>query len=1083
MAYRWVILPSKIPPNNVEPIKPTDIAKIFTDIGGFREYWLDVTLGKVDMAGALYFDKWVTPAGFDRAGYAGGATPDRRRRLATSLIDAARLAGAAIDDYDCAVLYTNEMFDAFGTEASDEYPGYAFIGHGASQCVIAHEMGHAMGMNHTYGGFSPPTLWLDGSNFGKSPRTTTPNLMAAFEYGDRSDILSAQAVWKNKDRGGPGLCGPHLLDLDAIPAQRIFDVQEGAGPVVIQLAPLLQQQPMLPSLIRARLQRSASGINGPERPGAYCYFVEFRIKTGWDEGFPNSGLVVHELRPISNDQSANPDKRLAARVVRLCRQGRGLTDPPLREGERFLDPERAIAVSALSIDSAAKVATVEVQSGYKWSFAERFRAVQMWASKHGYPGGLPNFHQANYGRRFGTILLPAGDAEWRDIPVAELNNAASFDARFRAVSDWAAAHGYVGGYPNFHEANYGHGKVYGTVLFRHAAADWADVPVADLKDRDDDPDPNATERIRLVSNWAWRHGYLGGFPNFHEADRSVLPALLISSEMADWRDIPAVQLGQATTPEARFRAVNDWAAAHGYISGFPNFFEAHYEDEFGTILLKAGAADWRDIPASELGNPTSPEARVRAVNDWASARGYVGAFPNFHQADYGHGLVYGVLLIKRQAGDWRDIPAAELNYPADFAARFRAVNDWAAAHGYLSGFPNFHEANYGQGVVYGAVLLKRETADWRDLRGSELGNPSGSEARFRAVNDWANGHGYVSGYPNFHQIGAGLRYGAILLKQGAGEWQDVPAVSLGNPTGFMERIAAAMAFAKKGVVPRFLARHRGGFPNFHGADYGSGLVYGIVTFNEDMVEVANILSRDVGDPVAPEAVFRAVNQWAASRGYVGAIPTFEPGKRIVYGSILVKKAAAAWRDIPSHELGEPDTPEARFRAVNDWAAAHGYVSGFPNFNEADYGTEYGTLLLRTGAAEWRDIPASDLNHPSTPEARFREVNTWAGRNGFVGGYPNFNEATYDGVFVYGVFLFRADAADWRDIPVAELNMPDSPEARMRAVNDWASAHGYVSGFPTFHEADYGAGKVYGAVLLKQTAAEWKDIPGSELLHL
>ena len=53
---------------------------------------------------------------------------------------------------------------------------------------------------------------------------------------------------------------------------------------------------------------------------------------------------------------------------------------------------------------------------------------------------------------------------------------------------------------------------------------------------------------------------------------------------------------------------------------------------------------------------------------------------------------------------------------------------------------------------------------------------------------------------------------------------------------------------------------------------------------------------------------------------------------------------------------------------------------------------------------------------------------------------------------------------------------------MRAVNDWAGAHGYSSGFPTFHEADYGQGKVYGALLLKSNTVEWRDVPGSELLH-
>jgi hypothetical protein len=46
---------------------------------------------------------------------------------------------------------------------------------------------------------------------------------------------------------------------------------------------------------------------------------------------------------------------------------------------------------------------------------------------------------------------------------------------------------------------------------------------------------------------------------------------------------------------------------------------------------------------------------------------------------------------------------------------------------------------------------------------------------------------------------------------------------------------------------------------------------------------------------------------------------------------------------------------------------------------------------------------------------------------------------------------------------------------MRAANDYASANGFAAGVPTFHQADYGQGVVYGINLLSSTSVEWRDV--------
>jgi hypothetical protein len=46
---------------------------------------------------------------------------------------------------------------------------------------------------------------------------------------------------------------------------------------------------------------------------------------------------------------------------------------------------------------------------------------------------------------------------------------------------------------------------------------------------------------------------------------------------------------------------------------------------------------------------------------------------------------------------------------------------------------------------------------------------------------------------------------------------------------------------------------------------------------------------------------------------------------------------------------------------------------------------------------------------------------------------------------------------------------------MRGATDWASKKGYAAGFPTFEQADSGAGVVAGVSLLKASAVTWRNV--------
>lgn len=168
----------------------------------------------------------------------------------------------------------------------------------------------------------------------------------------------------------------------------------------------------------------------------------------------------------------------------------------------------------------------------------------------------------------------------------------------------------------------------------------------------------------------------------------------------------------------------------------------------------------------------------------------------------------------------------------------------------------------------------------------------------------------------------------------------------------------------------------------------------------------------------------------------------------------------------------------RFRA--EVASREGFVGGYPNFYEATYGPNHvgGTIFLRTAAAEWRDVSLAELGDPSLNDfgARLRGTQEYATRQGFVGGFPNFFHADYGRGIVCGTILVTSDGAEWRDVLLTELggNLNDIG-ARFRGVQDYAKRNGFVGGFPNMFHADYGNGIVCGTVLLKQNVAEWHDV--------
>ena len=205
---------------------------------------------------------------------------------------------------------------------------------------------------------------------------------------------------------------------------------------------------------------------------------------------------------------------------------------------------------------------------------------------------------------------------------------------------------------------------------------------------------------------------------------------------------------------AGFRQCAVAASDAGFVGAFPNFYERPDGIKImgGTIYLRQPAntaeatglthqfppelggprtipvllvpdVEWRDVRWDDLGQPDLNDFgdRMRKANAYASGRPagppdgpqFVAAFPTCFEADYGQGLVCGTVLLGPGAAEWRDVPLAELGNPSldDIILRFQRTQDYATQNGFVGGFPNMFDADYGQGRVCGTVLVKPQFAE------------------------------------------------------------------------------------------------------------------------------------------------------------------------------------------------------------------------------------------------------------------------------------------------------------------------------------------------------------------------------------
>jgi len=336
MNTPWAILLTHFSDDDTEPFQKSRYEEIFTTSGAGKwnmvDFFRDMSHGILDLSGSKVFG-WLK---LDQKAseYTGsGANPAGRKQLIQWARDKAVEKKIKVGDFFSVVLVFNKDLDLFGgpngvvcgDDAKDKYLS------GLSPSYLGQEMGHAYGLWHarqdgsTADYMDPFDIMSTSGNARMAPH---PTYMALDPGG--------AAVY----RIGPGLNAASMAAMGWLDLTRLWtNTAPGPGASVsasIQLRPL--HRPDLPGFLAARLGGR--------------YFIELRLKEGWDKGFEDACVLVHYFEDghsyIVSDDAGN--MRFTAGSV--------MSTPAIMS---IFGSGHSIRVE--SIDPINRVATVRVQEG------------------------------------------------------------------------------------------------------------------------------------------------------------------------------------------------------------------------------------------------------------------------------------------------------------------------------------------------------------------------------------------------------------------------------------------------------------------------------------------------------------------------------------------------------------------------------------------------------------------------------------------------------------------------------------------------------------------------------------------------
>lgn len=386
------------------------------------------------------------------------------------------------------------------------------------------------------------------------------------------------------------------------------------------------------------------------------------------------GSAVFEVgRPVSQ-QFAGPADRLTV-TWDIPYIGRPDCDAKVIKGGNQVVSAIAKVVGVLNMEATSR-------QEFGWEFLEALANLPLgWASEVS-PNALEFIIEVR--DTAGVNLFPA------NTPEPKANPADAFHFIVQHLD------GAAGGYPNFIDRKVGANFFRGGVTLTPSVAEWRDVPLYQLGtpqfDRENGPilvdRPNRIDRPHIGDGTVLveRPAVIGSQKLVQQPGETIRPAVVTRPRL----DQTINQTIDPASIHLDTPVVVPVAPAGPPTVGFTGFSNQPALDDFA--------------------------ARMRASNDYAGRHGFLSGFPTFFHADHGEGIVCGTVLIRPEAGEWRDVPLSELGVALDdIPGRFRATQQWASSRGFVGGFPNFFHADHGQGIVCGTILLKAGTANRTEI--------------------------------------------------------------------------------------------------------------------------------------------------------------------------------------------------------------------------------------------------------------------------------------------------------------------------------------------------------------------------------
>jgi hypothetical protein len=271
--------------DNTEPYPRQRYEDLFTSTGAgmfnMVDYFRDMSHGVLDLSGSQVFG-WYTLDKV-RADYTASGMNQKGR---ADLIDWARQAAIAdkkdLSKFVNVVVCMNVGTDLFGGAAGvvcDDGRNPSNGMTSMSPSLLGQEMGHGYGLLHSSadGSTAPYMDPWDIMSTAAAFMAPHPNFTEVDVRGNRVFLI------------GPGLNAANMASRNWLDQSRVWSTTNGSYDTVVKLRPLHRRD--LPGFLAARLGQ---------------YFIEFRMREGWDEAIPRHAVLVHRLDDnISYLMSAN----------------------------------------------------------------------------------------------------------------------------------------------------------------------------------------------------------------------------------------------------------------------------------------------------------------------------------------------------------------------------------------------------------------------------------------------------------------------------------------------------------------------------------------------------------------------------------------------------------------------------------------------------------------------------------------------------------------------------------------------------------------------------------------------------------